>query len=612
LSVVGYPGDVKSLNLARRTSNVFRRWNLRRKIVAISASLLVVVCGVLFWQNYRDTRQNVEQEYLARARSIVLNTESVREEMARKWSLGLFDQKQLIEWGRKGELEKVLAAVPVVTAWKAAMAKAEEGGYQFRVPKDQPRNPANKPDELESRALARFGADEKLAEYHEIDKTQNAIRYFRPIRLTQECLLCHGEPAKSKELWGNDRGVDPTGGPMEGWKAGEVHGAFEVVQSLDEADARAAAALRKSALVALAFVAVAAVVLFFLVTRSITVPVRDTVAAFKRFADGDLGFRLDVSTADEMGELRGAVNGLIDKLRAMIGQMDACSTQLGGASQALTQTATQLSSGAEETTGQSGSVAAAAEEMATNMRSMATSTEQMLANVRTVSTSVEQMTAAIGEVAHSAEKAASVAAGADQLAQASSAKIGQLGQAADEIGAVIELIQDIAEQTNLLALNATIEAARAGDAGKGFAVVATEVKQLARQTAEATENIRGRIGAIQTSAQEAVRSIAEISDVVGKVNDVSRTIASAVEEQSITTREIARNVAQASTSAETVAENIAQSATAAQEVTQNIVGVDRNARRTAADAEQTRTAGADLSGLAEQLQGLVGQFNVVA
>ncbi len=589
---------------------MFRRWDLRRKIVAIAASLLVVVCAVLFWLNYRSAQESVREEYVARARSIVLTTESVRDEMARKWGLGLFDQDRLVEWGRRGEVEKILGAVPVVTAWKSAMAKAKEGGYDFRVPKLQPRNPQNEPDEVEARALRKFAEDPQLTEYHELDESRNAVRYFRPIRLTAECLLCHGDPARSKDLWGNDKGLDPTGGRMEGWKDGEVHGAFEVVQSLDEADARTAAALRREAVIVLVFVALAAGVLFLLVTRSITVPVRDTVAAFKRFAEGDLNHRLEVTTADEMGELRGAVNGLTDKLRAMIGRMETCSTDLNGASSQLSETAAQLAAGAEETTGRSGSVAAAAEEMSANMQSMATSTSQMLENVRTVTTSVEQMTAAISEVARSAEQAASVADGAARLARTGSSKIDQLGTAATEVGAVIELIQDIAEQTNLLALNATIEAARAGEAGKGFAVVATEVKQLARQTAEATENIRGRIEAIQNSAQDAVQAIAEISDVVGKVNDVSRTIASAVEEQSITTRQIAQNVAQASTSAEAVSLNIAETATAAQEVTRNIAGVDQNARRTAADADRTRSAGDNLAQLAGQLSGLVGQFHV--
>ena len=148
---------------------------------------------------------------MARARSIVLTAESVRQEMARKWDLGLFDAHQLSDWDKQGKLEKVLGAVPVVTAWNAAMAKAEEGGYEFRVPKVQPRNPENQPDAFELQALEAFEKDAQLHEYYAVDTEHNTLRYLRPIRLTQECLLCHGNPANSKTLWGNDQGLDPTG-----------------------------------------------------------------------------------------------------------------------------------------------------------------------------------------------------------------------------------------------------------------------------------------------------------------------------------------------------------------------------------------------------------------
>ena len=583
-------------------------WNLRRKVVVISVSLLVCVSAVLFWLGYRDARLATRQEYEARARSIALTAESVREEMARKWHLGLFSKQQLSAWAQEGELEKVLAAVPVVTAWKSAMAKATEGGYEFRVPKFQPRNTANAPDALEAAVLERFAADSNLTEHCELDRERNSLRYFRPIKLTSECLLCHGDPATSQELWGNNQGLDPTGGKMEGWKEGEVHGAFEIVQSLDEADARSAAAIRYKAVVVLAFVGLAGTILFLLVTRSVTRPVRETVEAFQRFADGDLSRELPVTTRDEMGDLRVAANGLMSKLREMIARMDHCAAELKDSSTQLQQSAEQLAGGADQTTQQSTTVAAAAEEMAVNMQNMARSTEQMSANVTTVTTSVEQMTAAITEVAQNAEQAANVADSAARLAHTSNERIGQLGQAATEIGAVIEVIQEIAEQTNLLALNATIEAARAGEAGKGFAVVATEVKQLAHQTAEATEDIRNRIQAIQRSADEAIQAITEIGDVVTKVNGASRTIASAVEEQSITTREIARNVAEASASAQSVAVGIAETAHAAREVTQNITQVDANAKQTASDASRTQVAGSHLATLAEQLHDIVQQF----
>ena len=587
---------------------MLRNLNLHWKIIFLGASLLVGVAAVLFWLGHREAHDATHDEYVARARSIALTAESVRAEMGRKWDLGLFDQHQLVDWAKQDQVEKVLGAVPVVTAWKSAMARAEEGGYAFRVPKFQPRNPENEPDEVEAKALQAFKQDDQLAEQVVFDGHTNSIRYFRPIRLTKECLLCHGNPSTSEELWGNTDGLDPTGGPMEDWNEGEVHGAFEVVQSLDEADARIAAAFWKKLGIVIGLVAVGCGVLFVVVTRSISRPIRETVEAFTMYAEGDLRRQLDVRSSDEVGQLRGAVNQLTSSLRTMITNSTGCAEQLLASSSELTSTATQLSDGADQTTSQSNAVAAAAEEMSTSMEQVAGSTQQMSENIGSVATSIEGITTAISEVAQSAEQAASVADDAARLASVSNDRIGALGSAADEIGKVIEVIQDIAEQTNLLALNATIEAARAGDVGKGFAVVANEVKDLARQTAEATEDIRSRVEGIQGSSAEAIDAISQIVDVVGKVNEASRTIASAVEEQSITTKEIAQHVSQASGSSEAVSVGVGETATASREVAENIVQVDRNAQQTTHDAGRMRTAADRLAELAEQLQSSIGRF----
>jgi methyl-accepting chemotaxis protein len=211
-------------------------------------------------------------------------------------------------------------------------------------------------------------------------------------------------------------------------------------------------------------------------------------------ANGNLTRSYDVGATDadtaQVGatfrSISEAVNAMTTNLRTVFGSLTSNATQLAATSTELSATATQMASGADQTTSQSATVAAAAEEMSTNMTSMAASTEQMNSNVKSVASAVEELTASIGEIAKTAGQASTIANTAAQLADSSNATIGQLGAAADEIGKVIEVIQDIAEQTNLLALNATIEAARAGEAGKGFAVVATEVKELARQTADAT------------------------------------------------------------------------------------------------------------------------------
>jgi methyl-accepting chemotaxis protein len=347
-----------------------------------------------------------------------------------------------------------------------------------------------------------------------------------------------------------------------------------------------------------------------LIVRGIVRPLRDGVEFAQFVAKGDLTRTLSVDRGDEVGQLAHALGGMVRELRGVFGKISGSVGSLTTSSTGLVQTATQLASGAEETTSQSAQVSSAAEQMSSNMGSMAASTAEMSSSIKAVASVVDQLTASIGEVAKSAERTAGVAGNAAQLVNASSAQIGELGSAADEIGKVIEMIQDIAEQTNLLALNATIEAARAGEAGKGFAVVASEVKELARQTASATGDIRRRIEGIQHSSGKAVQSIGEISDVVKQVNELSQTIASAVEEQSITTKEIGRNMAQSSTAAETVARGVAESATATQEITRSIVGVDQAAKQAAAGAAQTQTAGRNLSEVAQQLQSLVAQFSV--
>ena len=335
-------------------------------------------------------------------------------------------------------------------------------------------------------------------------------------------------------------------------------------------------------------------------------------------AEGDLTQVYQVGEGDEdtkevhntFTEIAKAVNGMCSNLRDVISSVAQNANVLNDTSGELSETATKLAQGAGETTTQSATVSSAAEEMAINMNNMAASTEEMTSNVKTVAAAVEEMTASISEIAKNAEQASSVAGNAANLAESSNDTIGQLGSAADEIGKVIEVIQDIAEQTNLLALNATIEAARAGDAGKGFAVVATEVKELAKQTADATEDIRNRIEGIQGSTQEVVTSIGEISEVISEVSNVSQTIASAVEEQSITTKEIARNVTQTSDAASTVSTGVAESASASKEITQSITEVDQAAKETSAAATQTQQSGVALSNLATELQGIVSKFQV--
>jgi len=299
-------------------------------------------------------------------------------------------------------------------------------------------------------------------------------------------------------------------------------------------------------------------------------------------AEGDLTREITVNGQDAIGQMGEGLSAFIQKMRTNMQAIGHNAETLASSAEELTAVSQQMAGNAEETSAQSGVVSAASEEVSKN--------------VQTVSTGTEEMSASIKEIAQNSNEAARVAGEAVKVAETTNATISKLGESSEEIGQVIKVITSIAEQTNLLALNATIEAARAGEAGKGFAVVANEVKDLANQTAQATEEISGKIGAIQDDTKSSVDAIEKISEVINKISDISSTIASAVEEQTATTAEIGRNV------------NEAAKGTA--EIAQNITGVAQAAQSTTQGATDTQGASSELSKMAVELQSLVGQFKV--
>ncbi len=346
--------------------------------------------------------------------------------------------------------------------------------------------------------------------------------------------------------------------------------------------------------------------------RQLVKPINGSVIALKDIAEGegDLTRRLDEERKDELGEMGLWFNRFLGKLQGTVRDIASKAHGVSASANQLLGNAEQLTQGAERTMAQSSTVASGAEEMSANMGQVGNASEQMASTLRAVAAAVEQMTASIAEVAKSAEGAAQVAGQAVTLTSESNERMSSLGAAADEIGRVIETIQDIAEQTNLLALNATIEAARAGEAGKGFSVVANEVKDLARQTAEATQDIRQRIERIQGSASQSVKSIGEIDKVIQQVSAASRSIATAVGEQRSATQEIAQSLANNTRTVEVVNRNVEESVTASRDISKSISAVDTNARRTAETAAGTQQAGRALASLATELQAIVAQFRV--
>lgn len=318
-----------------------------------------------------------------------------------------------------------------------------------------------------------------------------------------------------------------------------------------------------------------------LMRQTIEVLLNDTNTVAHAVGEGKLGVRADASRLH--GAYRIIVEGINKTLDTIVEPMKATA-----------ENASALASSSEELTVVSQQMATNAEETATQANVVSVASEQVSKNVDSVASASEQMQVSIREIAKNANDSARVAKSAVTVASTTTETMQKLGESSREIGNVIKVITSIAQQTNLLALNATIEAARAGEAGKGFAVVANEVKELAKQTAKATEEIGQKIEGIQGVTKGAVHAIEEISTIINQINDISNSIASAVEEQTATTNEIGRSVNDAAVGVTDIAKNIS--------------GVAQAAKNTTQGAKDTRAASLELSGMASRLQAAVAKF----
>jgi len=386
----------------------------------------------------------------------------------------------------------------------------------------------------------------------------------------------------------------------------------EVKDSQDKAQALVVTTRR--ALIAVGLLMIAVAIFFGVsITRSISGPINTTVKTLSDVAKGNLTVETSadlLARKDEAGDLARSTQELTKNLRTMIGEVGHGAQTLATSSGEMSTIAGGLSTGSKDVAGLANTVAAAAEESSANTTSVAAAMEQTTTNLTSVASATEEMSATVGEIASNAEKARAISGEATSQAEAISAMMKDLGRAAQDIGKVTETITSISAQTNLLALNATIEAARAGAAGKGFAVVANEIKELAQQTAAATEDIKSKISGIQASTGGAMGDIEKIAHVIKEVGEIVSSIAAAIEEQSTVTKDVATNIAQASTGVKDANERVSQTASVSQNIAKDIANVNNTVTNLVSGADQVQSASTELTTLAQQLKDRVAQFKI--
>ena len=567
---------------------LFNRMSIRNKLIAIF--MLIFILGFIgnFVVTTNKLRAEAENAVVVEATELTMALEQVRNGMGAIFTNDMYNMDELLK-----DPDKLFLAVPVVQSLIVGAQLAEGSNYSFKAPAFDARNPDNNPTELEARLLTKM-RKEGLATIWEIDEETNQLHFLRKVVLDETCMGCHGILEES--LTGTM--IDPLGYKMEGWRPGDAHGAFELIMPLDHIDkAIASAAITSGALIAL-IIAVGIAILFLLVNVILNKPIQEVISVLTDIdqGEGDLTKRVNIQSSDEIGEMGRLFDSFMEKVQDLMIKIKVSSNQVGDASAQISSSSEQLAAGAEEQQAQ--------------LSEVATTMEQMSAMILEASSNAGQTRESAQNTGATADKGREVVsrtvAGFETVAntvEQAAKQIQELSKRSDEIGNVIQVIDDIADQTNLLALNANIEAARAGDAGRGFAVVADEVRKLAERTVSATAEIGKMIESIQGDIQAAVTSMEMIQNQ-------SKEGLELVAESDTSLQEISSSITAVVSAVEQIATASNEQSTGAEEISKNIEGVSTVAKESASSAQEMAASAEQLNNEVQTLNELIGEFKL--
>lgn len=603
--------------------NVFhslRNLSIKNKVVI--GVLLVYIAGVLFANVFIFVRviTLIEDAVVHQARAICVMGEAIREYQSENWGRGLYDKEEL----KKDVQGKFVYAVPVFSSIITMKKKAEELGYTFRVPKIAPRNPENEPDAMERAVLEDMSANNKK-ETVKIEWENERVVYFRAVRLTSDCLACHGDPATSKELWGNDEGKDPTGAKMENWKAGEVHGAFEITYDLKKIISSNNKTKIFGFLVNLLLVVIAVLIIRRIV-RTAMRPLDEMQLSLAQInaGAGDLTVQIPVRRDDEVGKVAQQFNAFIGQLRGIITKVHDSAAHVSSSSEEMTASSQTLANIAQDQAASIEQTSSAMEEIKATIDSVSDNAKKQARMANTTQESMTFLGESIGTINQNAQAAnrmaedtAAYALEGEKILGSTVSSMHEISDSSNRITEIVTIITDISDKINLLSLNASIEAARAGEHGKGFAVVAEEIAKLADQTASSSGEINKLIletnkkvnsGAeLVEQTADALRRIIENVRATAKImDDIARSSVSLTKSSD----DVRTEVADVNRMSEEISVMMEEQSISSNEIIKAIDQINQVTQQVASGSEEFAASSEELSSQAEVLNSIVQRFKV--
>jgi len=611
----------KEPKLLRKTYKIiYKNTTIKNKIIygTVSIIFITTIIGTILSMN--DIKEVAREGLIQHVRAVKAMGEAVLQQTSLNWENGMFDIAAI----KRNVDNKDYSIIPIVSTFNAIKKAGESTIFKFRTPVANPRNQANTAGEEDLKIFEKL-KNENLDEYYFVDSKTDQLHYYQTLRMADQCIKCHGDPATSEKLWGNKDGLDFTGKKMEGYKVGDFYGAMVLTYKLDALSPTLIRDLIINNILYFLIYLTGIAIIIFIIKKALS-PLDEVAMALEEMGhgEGDLTQKIAIKTHDEVGNVAGLFNTLIEQLASMIKTIKNSSDHIAHSSIEMTNSSGSLASVAQDQAASIEETSSAMEEIKATIDSVFDTTKAQAARAGDNKVLMEQLSDSINQINKTAQNASRMADDTYKYAIDGEQVLGQtvegmkaINDSSSRITDFVSIINDISDQINLLSLNASIEAARAGDHGKGFAVVAEEIAKLAEQTAGSTGEIKKLIlesnNKVEMGSQLVAKTAESLRLIIANVKktaELMEQIAKSSVELDENSKKAAGNAKEVNRMSEEISTMMQEQSVSSNEIIKAIDRINDVTQSVASGSEELAASSEELSSQSELLNDLVNKFKI--